>query len=85
MQTLRLPQSVHFAERAKDERSLIRDKRLKKEWKKFKSGETEAFLYEAESKRRGSRSVIKESERKVKGRRFNTSTALTDAAFFIVK
>lgn len=53
--------------------------------KKLKSGETEAFLYEAESKRRGSRSVIKESERKVKGRRFNTSTALTDAAFFIAK
>lgn len=30
MKTLHLPQSVHFAKRAKDERSLIRDKRLKK-------------------------------------------------------
>lgn len=53
-QTLRLPQSVQFAVRAKDERSLIRDKRLgkKKNRKKLESGKTETSLYRVESKRR---------------------------------
>lgn len=88
MKTLHLPQSVHFTERAKDERSLIRDKRLKKkEWKSLRQAKQRLYFM----KRRVKDGVTRErtcnkrnweEDTKVKDRRFSTSIALNGAAFF---
>lgn len=51
MQTLCLPQTVHFAKRAKDERSMIIDKRLRKGKEKTEWGKKQD-CHETESKRR---------------------------------